>query len=192
MGWEGIHLYQFRLRAAGYGSPELAAASPDATLSALRFRKGARFLYEYDLNIPWRHEVRVEDRTAPADTIYPACTGGSVACPPEGCGGLASFKARREDLLSLEALDDLETTAEILGKVARRRRRELLEDGETRHSLTSGIDCVRTSRVGVPAACPTKGTMSRAADWRMYRLLTGGARPFDGGVASRLRVATGH
>ena len=62
MGWEGIHLYDFQLRAAHYGSWEVAAASPDVTLAALRFRKGARFIYEYDLNIPWRHEVRIEDR----------------------------------------------------------------------------------------------------------------------------------
>ena len=47
MGWEGIHLYDFRLRAARYGSWEVAASSPDVTLAALRFRKGARFIYEY-------------------------------------------------------------------------------------------------------------------------------------------------
>jgi hypothetical protein len=88
MGWEGIHLYQFHLRATRYGSLELSAASPDVTLAALRFRKGARFLYEYDLNIPWRHEVRVEDRAPAADMAPPpACTGGSGACPPEDCGG---------------------------------------------------------------------------------------------------------
>ena len=73
MGWEGIHLYNFHLRAERYGSWELAASSPDVTLAALQLRKGARFIYEYDLNIPWRHEVRIEDRleldarkTAPA------------------------------------------------------------------------------------------------------------------------------
>jgi hypothetical protein len=65
MGWEGIHLYDFQLRAARYGSWEVAAASPDVTLAALRFRKDARFIYEYDLNIPWRHEVRIEDRLPP-------------------------------------------------------------------------------------------------------------------------------
>ncbi len=49
MGWEGIHLYNFHLRAERYGSWELAASSPDVTLAALRLRKGARFIYEYDL-----------------------------------------------------------------------------------------------------------------------------------------------
>jgi hypothetical protein len=51
MGWEGIHLYVFRLRAARYGSWELSASSPDVTLANLRFRKGARLIYEYDLNM---------------------------------------------------------------------------------------------------------------------------------------------
>ena len=50
------------IRAARYGSWELSASSPDATLVALQFRQGAQFVYEYDLNIPWRHEVCLEDR----------------------------------------------------------------------------------------------------------------------------------
>ncbi len=40
MGWEGIHLHQFCLRAARYGSGELSASSPEVTLAALRLRKG--------------------------------------------------------------------------------------------------------------------------------------------------------
>jgi hypothetical protein len=62
MGWEGIHLYEFHLRAERYGSWKVAASSPDVTLAALLFRKGQRFIYEHDLNIPWRHAVRIEDR----------------------------------------------------------------------------------------------------------------------------------
>ena len=46
MGWEGIHLYQFCLRAARYGSWKLSASSPEVTLAALRLRKGARFTYK--------------------------------------------------------------------------------------------------------------------------------------------------
>src|SRR5579871_6404442 len=88
MGWAGIHLYDFHLRAAHYRSWGLAAYSPDVTLAAPRLRKGTRFIYEYDLNIPWRHEVRVEDRLErEASKTYPVCTGGGGACPPEDCGG---------------------------------------------------------------------------------------------------------
>ena len=119
MGWEGIHLYEFELRAAHYGSWEVAAASPDVTLTALRFRKGARFIYEYDLNIPWRHEVRIEDRLPPeVRKTYPVCTGGGGACPPEDCGGPESFMAHRDDTFSFDALEDLDTAVEVLEQVA--------------------------------------------------------------------------
>jgi hypothetical protein len=40
MGWEGIHLFEFRLRAIRYGSWELSASSPDVTLASLRLRGG--------------------------------------------------------------------------------------------------------------------------------------------------------
>ncbi|HME20482.1 MAG TPA: plasmid pRiA4b ORF-3 family protein [Acetobacteraceae bacterium] len=141
MGWEGIHLYQFCLRAARYGSWELSASSPDVTLVALQFRKGARFFYEYDLNIPWRHEARIEDRLpSEARKAYPVCIGGSGACPPEDSGGPAAFMARRDDLLSLDALEDLETMAEIIGQVALDRRPEVLDDDETRWRLESAVE----------------------------------------------------
>jgi hypothetical protein len=43
-GWKVIRLYDFHLRAAHYGSWEVASSSSDVTLAALRFRKGARFI----------------------------------------------------------------------------------------------------------------------------------------------------
>jgi hypothetical protein len=115
------HLCQFvgHLRAACYGSFEVGASSPDVTLATLRFRKGARFVYEYDLNIPWRHEVRIEDRLSPeARKTYPVCTRGGGACPPEDCGGPESFMVRRDDRFSFDALEDLDTMVEVLQQVA--------------------------------------------------------------------------
>jgi hypothetical protein len=55
-------VFQVAMGAARYGSWELSASSPDVTLAALQFRKGARFVDEYDLDVPWRHEIRIEDR----------------------------------------------------------------------------------------------------------------------------------
>ncbi len=141
MGWEGSHLYQFRLRAARYGSWEVSAASPDVTLAALRFRKGARFVYEYDLNIPWRHEIRIEDRLEPeAGKAYPACSGGSGACPPEDCAGPAAFMTRHDEMLSLDALEDLGSMAEFIGDVVLERRPEVLDDEETRWRLEQAVE----------------------------------------------------
>ena len=114
MGWEGIHLYQFCLRAARYGSWELSAASPEITLAALQLRKGARFAYEYDLNIPWRHEVRIENRMAPEyGKAYPVCIGGNGACPPEDCGGPEAYLAGLRDMVSMAALEDLGPTGRL-------------------------------------------------------------------------------
>jgi hypothetical protein len=74
MGWEGIHLFQFALRARRLGSRELAARSPDIPLSELRLRQRTRFRYEYDLNGPWEHEVRLESRhEAEPERSYPLC-----------------------------------------------------------------------------------------------------------------------
>ena len=141
MGWEGIHLYDFHLRAACYGSFEVGASSPDVTLAALRFRKGARFIYEYDLNIPWRHEIRIEDRLVPEGRkIYPVCTGGG-ACPPEDCGGPESFMARRDDRFSVDALEDLDTVVEVLEQVALKDGSEPLAlDQETRWRLEEALE----------------------------------------------------
>jgi hypothetical protein len=141
MGWDGIHLYDFQLRAVSYGSRELSASSPDVTLAALRFRKGARFIYEYDLNIPWRHEVRLEGQLAPeAGKTYPICAAGNGACPPEDCGGPDAFVAHRDDILSLDSRDDLATMAEIIGDITRDRRPEILDDAEIRWRLERAIE----------------------------------------------------
>lgn len=141
MGWEGIHLFDFELRAARHGSRALGASSPDVTLAALRLRKGARFIYEYDLNIPWRHEVRIEDRLEPEGRkIYPTCTAGGGACPPEDCGGPGAFMDHRDDILSLDGREDLATMAEIIGAVALDRRPEILDDEETRWRLEDALD----------------------------------------------------
>lgn len=145
MGWESIHLYQFCLRAACYGSWELSAASPDVMLTALRLRKGARFLYEYDLNIPWRHDVRIEDWLEPeAGKAYPVCSAGGGPCPPEDCGGPAHFQRRRDDIMSLDALDDLDTMAEIIDQVVLERRADVLDDEETRSRLERAVERCRT------------------------------------------------
>ena len=144
MGWEGIHLYDFQLRAARYGSWELSVSSPDVTLATLRLRQGARFVYEYDLNIPWRHEVRIEDRLGlETGKTYPLCTGGGGACPPEDCGGPESFMAARDDRVSFDALEDLDTMVEIFQRVVGGDETVLLSDvldQDTRWRLEDALE----------------------------------------------------
>jgi len=45
--------------------------------------------------------------------LIPVCTGGGGACPPEDCDGPAGFMAGRNGVLSLDALEDLDTMTEM-------------------------------------------------------------------------------
>jgi len=144
MGWEGLHLYQFLLRAGHYGSADLGASSPDVSLAALRMRQGARFVYEYDLNIPWRHNVRIEDLMIPeVGASYPVCVTGHGPCPPEDCADPAAFMSGRVRAVSWEALEDLVTMAEILEQVVIEHRADLLDDEDTRWRLEQAVDRTR-------------------------------------------------
>jgi hypothetical protein len=112
------------------------------TLASQRFRKGARFIHEYDLDIPWRHEVRVEDRLSPeVRKTYPVCIGGGGACPPEDCGGPANFMARRDDRFSFDALEDLDTMVEAFQQVALKDGSEPLAlDQDSRWRLEEALE----------------------------------------------------
>jgi hypothetical protein len=141
MGWEGIHLFQFRLRAVRYGSPELSAISPAATLASFRLRTGSRFLYEYDLNIPWRHEIRVERQLErAAGRPYPFWLDGHGDCPAEDCGGPASYLARQRDAVGFEAMSNVETMTDVLQEVLRTRTTAALDDPDTRWAFEAALE----------------------------------------------------
>jgi hypothetical protein len=139
MGWEGIHLFQFNLRAARYGSHELAARSPDIRLEVLRLRRSGRFTYEYNLNIPWAHEVRLEERL-PRGQVFPYCIGGNGNCPWEECDGPISFLEQREALYWNESLDDLRTLADFVDHVVLQGNIDLLKKAETREEIREVLE----------------------------------------------------
>ena len=144
MGWEGSHLFQFRLRAARYGSPELSAASPDVDLASFRLRSGSRFVYEYDLDVPWRHEVRVERHVGPgAGRPGPLCLAGRGDCPAEDSGGPAGHLARRHEAVGLEAMNDLDAVTEVLGEVLRTRTTAALDDPDVRWNFEAALERMR-------------------------------------------------
>ena len=112
MGWGGIHLFQFDVRAVCYGSWELHTANPDISLSDFEFRRNDRFSYIYDMGDYWKHEVRVEAiLNADPKKSYPVCTGGAGACPPEDCGGPQGYLARRDEASGYDTWQDLEALA---------------------------------------------------------------------------------
>lgn len=131
MGWEGIHLYQFVVHAARYGSWELTAESPGIGIDALKLRKGSRFLYEYDLNVPWEHEVRLEDRAAAEPrTHYPRCIGGAGNCPPEDSGGPEAWMRQEDEALGLGLDEDLVTAMEIITDISDSGSFAVLDDAD--------------------------------------------------------------
>jgi Plasmid pRiA4b ORF-3-like protein len=141
MGWEGIHLFQFALRARRFGSLELAARSPDVALSELRLRQGARFRYEYDLNGPWEHEVRLESRhEADWGTIYPICLDGDGSCPPEDCGSVPNFLARRETWTAPEAGHDFAVLADFVDQLALKRSTGTSIDAEDVDQIREALE----------------------------------------------------
>ena len=166
MGWEGLHLYQFVLRGKRHGSWQLSAASPDVTLDELCLRRRARFVYEYDLNVPWRHELRLEDRVAcEPRRSYPFCAGGHAPCPPEEVGGPAGYQARREAWLSCEAMEDLADLAEILRAVVLEGQHERLDE-ETAEAMRDILERMRVREEwkGVPFSRKAVNARLRAGE----------------------------
>jgi hypothetical protein len=100
-------------------------------IDKLRLREGSRFIYEYDLNVDWHHEIRIEDWLEPDPRkTYPVCLDGHGACPPEDWGGPAGYFQQRDAVLSLDAVDDLDAIADFVEEVVLERRPEVLLDAK--------------------------------------------------------------
>jgi len=118
MGWQNYHMHAFRVGELSYGP------DPEGILGHLEEAKvrladvaevGERIGYEYDFGDSWEHELLVEARTeAEACQIYPACTGGEGACPPEDSGGYPGYQRLKEILAdpSNEEYEEMRTWAD--------------------------------------------------------------------------------
>jgi Plasmid pRiA4b ORF-3-like protein len=93
LGWTNSHLHRFIIHGKEYGiayegGMGFADDPRRIRLADFCFRVRERFLYEYDFADNWQHDLRVEQiLEAEARRIYPVCTGGKRAAPPEECGG---------------------------------------------------------------------------------------------------------
>jgi hypothetical protein len=75
---------------------------------------GEKALYVYDLTENWRHEVVLEKALSPrVDVVYPRCTGGRCAAPPEGSGGLRGYKVLLDVLADRDHPDHAVAVAEF-------------------------------------------------------------------------------
>ena len=103
MGWKNYHMYEFDVDGYKLGEPfdEMDDVDDDAdvvvdartmTLESLIVESKEEFEYLYDFGDNWRHKIVVEKFLPKGRrTVYPKCTGGKLACPPEDCGSIRGF-----------------------------------------------------------------------------------------------------
>lgn len=117
MGWTDGHLHAFRIdtrsqpkeKRKGARSEYISIEYPNPEADDFGFDRDARderkeriadwfekriqqCVYEYDFGDGWDHTVLFEGETpCEPDAVYPQCTGGKNACPPEDCGGVGGY-----------------------------------------------------------------------------------------------------
>jgi hypothetical protein len=90
MGWENYHIYLFNVGRLQYGEGVSEWAEFAQRVNAKRvmlqditLRKGARFLYTYDMGDGWEHEIWVEE-ICEASPEQVRCLEGARMLPPGG------------------------------------------------------------------------------------------------------------
>lgn len=97
MGWEGGHLFQYRVGKTFYGEPvgnDFADMRDESKyrLADILPKEKAKAIFEYDFGDSWEHELVVEKiMEQEAGVKYPRCTAGEMACPPEDSGGVWGY-----------------------------------------------------------------------------------------------------
>lgn len=105
MGWLDGHLHRFRT-GADHRSPyfltgwdveegEEGLLEDDIRLNQVLGREGDELWYDYDFGDGWDHRLVVE-AVLDEPPATAACTNGSMACPPEDCGGIGGHQALAE------------------------------------------------------------------------------------------------
>ncbi|WP_331756260.1 plasmid pRiA4b ORF-3 family protein (plasmid) [Streptomyces sp. NBC_01590] len=90
MGWDDAHLWSFSAQGEQYGHNEQPAEA--YTVAQVMPEVGSGAGYMYDFGDLWVHHLTVEKIHRPApNTVYPRCSAGRRACPPEDCGGPSGY-----------------------------------------------------------------------------------------------------
>lgn len=160
-GWGGDHMHRFVIHGVEYGISYVGGVGfrddPHLVrLADLGLRRTERFVYDYDFTDGWRVDLRLEQiLVIDPGGVYPRCTGGRRAGPPEDCGGVWAFLEQTQPHHILAATI---RTAEILGL--------LLEDGdlarfgEHRNELAAllplvGLGCFDRRKLNYALAAPS-------------------------------------
>lgn len=126
MGWEDCHLWAFYVGKTEVspeseqfdfpGEPRPLSAAR-TTLDEMLSGRRIKFRYIYDMGDDWLHEIKVEKIAASEPgVLYPRCTGGARACPPEDCGGFPGYLNLLETLANPKHPEREETLEWIGGE----------------------------------------------------------------------------
>jgi hypothetical protein len=105
MGWTNSHLHHFIFEAESgrnfyslywQDADDLGVPTTDSSkinLSTVAPKTKTHFRYEYDFGDSWLHHIVVEKIVPPdPNEVYPRCTEGKRACPPDDCGGAPGYE----------------------------------------------------------------------------------------------------
>jgi Plasmid pRiA4b ORF-3-like protein len=142
--WSDTYLHAFHIHGQAYGTPRLDGPHLDSDarhvpLAMLRLHRGERFSYVYNFIDHWVCDLRLE-AIVPLEPqhVYPVCTGGKRAAPPEDCGGAWAY---------LQMVDHHHIPLEAMAVVARVLNRLLKADDQT--TVRQGIGDPETFRQAV-------------------------------------------
>lgn len=102
MGWDDSHLHRFFIHGQAHGISREGGLcfhkNPEQIrLSDLHLRLKERFLYEYDFEAFWQHQIRLEKNLPfSSTTTYPTCIGGARQVPPEWCNGPLAYLEQKQ------------------------------------------------------------------------------------------------
>jgi hypothetical protein len=102
MGWSNYHMHVFSTDSCEYGVADSELGFLDERqmmLCQLLSEPGDQIRYTYDFSDVWQHEVTFEQvLDEDPEQLFPICTAGKGACPPEDCGSVWGYAHLREVL----------------------------------------------------------------------------------------------
>jgi hypothetical protein len=114
--WSDEHLHSFHIHGKEYGSS--GAPTHTVRLHDLRLHLGERFRYVYDFGAYWECDIRLEALLPRlARQVYPVCTGGKRAAPPEDCRGAWGYLERLDQHRLYPPLEAMQVVAEAITTV---------------------------------------------------------------------------
>ena len=117
-GWDDGHMHAFETPYGSFGvaDAELGhCAEAPVTLEQVAPAVNSRLCYTYDFGDDWEHDIVVEKVLDRGDAVlYPRCTGGRRAAPPDDCGGVWGY-AELVEILSDPDHPEHEDRLEWLG-----------------------------------------------------------------------------